>query len=48
MKNPAEVRPPAGDCLFIALRVEMSRDRTSFALFDEVPLDLSHSTAIGN
>ena len=47
MKNPLEVRPPGGNCLFIVLRVEMSGDYVPFASLD-VPLNLCHSPAIGN
>ena len=46
MKDPVEVRPPGSDRLFIFFRVEKSRDRTSLAPLDDVPLDLSHSPAI--
>ena len=43
MNNPVEVRPPGGDCLFIVLRVILSRDHIPFPPLDDVPLDLVHS-----
>jgi len=43
MEDPVEVQPPAGNCLFIVLRVEMSRDYVSFTPLDDAPLNLSHS-----
>jgi hypothetical protein len=46
MKDPVEVRPPGGDRLFVALRMEKSRDRISFTPLDDLPLDLCHSPAI--
>ena len=41
-KNPVEVRPPVGDCLFIVLRVITSRDHVPFTPLNDVPLDLVH------
>ena len=47
VKDPVEVQPPGGDCLFVALRVEKTTDRISFApALDDVPLDLGHSPAV--
>ena len=46
VKDPVELQLPARDRLFVGLRVEMSRDRTSFLPIDDVPVDLGHSPAI--
>ena len=43
MEDPVEVQPPAGNRLFIVLRVEMSGDYASFAPLDDTPLNLGHS-----
>lgn len=40
VKDPEEVKPPSGDRIFIALRVEKSRGDTPFPLLDNVFLDL--------
>jgi len=45
MKNPIEVQPPSSNRLFV-VRVEKSRDRIPFTLFDDFPLDLGHSPAV--
>ena len=45
-KNPVEVLPPSGDRLLVILRVQKSRDCTSFAHLDDLPLDLGQSPAI--
>jgi len=46
MKDPVQVQPPGGNCLFIVLRVEMSRDHIPFAPVDDAPPNLGHSPAI--
>jgi len=46
MKDPVEIQPPAGNRLFIVLRVEMSRDYVPFTPLDYAPLNLGHSPAI--
>jgi hypothetical protein len=46
MKNLVELQPPGSDRLVVTLLVEMSRDRVSFTPFDNVPLDLDHSSVI--
>ena len=46
MKDPVEVQPPAGDLIFIVLRVEVSRDPISLALLDNVHLNLGHGSVI--
>ena len=48
MENPTEVRPPGGDRIFIVLRVEKPRGHISFALLDDLSLDLRHGPAIEN
>jgi len=40
------VRPPGGDHLFVNLRVEELRDRTSFTLLGDLPLHLIHGSVI--
>ena len=45
MEDPVEVQPPAGNRLFIVLRVEMSRDHIPFTPPDDAPLNLGHSPA---
>ena len=46
VKDPVEILPPTRNHIFVPLRVEGSRDRTSFTLVDDLPLDLGHSPAI--
>ena len=46
VEDSVEVQPPGRDRPLIVLRVENSRDRTSFTPLDDAPLDLSHSPAI--
>jgi hypothetical protein len=46
LKNLVEVRPPGGDCLFITLRVETSRDHTPLGPPHELPLDIRHNPGI--
>jgi len=46
MKDPAEFQPPSGDRLFVVLRVEKSRHRTSFTPLDNVLLYLGHRPGI--
>ena len=48
MKDPVEVQPPGGNCLFIILRVEMSRDYVPFTPLDDAPPNLGHGPAIEN
>jgi len=45
MKDPVEVLPPAGNCLFIVLRVEISREYVPFTPLGDAPLNLGHSPA---
>ena len=47
MKDSIEVQLPGSNILFVVLRVEESRNRTSFTLRDNFSLNLSHSPAIG-
>ena len=47
MKDPVEVRLPGGDFLLVILRVEKSRGWVSPVLFDDLTLDLCHSSALG-
>ena len=44
--NPAQIRPPAGDYIFIVLRVETARERVPFAPLDDPFLDRSHGPVI--
>ena len=44
LKNPVEVRSPGCDLLFVVLRVEVLRNRASFALLDDLPFDLRHGS----
>jgi len=46
MKYPVEVRPPGSDFLFVVLCMDMSGNRVSLALLDDLPLDLPHSPEI--
>ena len=46
VKNTVKLQPPGSDCLFIILRVVMSRDRVPFTSLNNVPLDLVHSSTI--
>lgn len=46
-KDPTQVLHPVSNGLIVALSVEKSRDRVSSAPFDDVPLDLGHSPAVG-
>ena len=46
MKDPVEIQPPGGDFLLVVLCVEMSRNYISFALFDDILLDLRYSSEI--
>ena len=47
MKNPIEIQLPGSNCLFIVLGMEESRDGIPSALLDDLPLNLAHSSAIG-
>jgi len=47
-EDPVEVQPPGSDSLTVILLVKTSRDRILFTPFDDVLLDLDHSTAIEN
>ena len=44
--HPFELRPPRRNLVFIAFRKEMSRKHISFAVLDDLPLDLRHSPEI--
>jgi hypothetical protein len=46
MKDPIQVRPPPRYLFLVVLRVDKSRDRISFALLDDVPLDRRHGSAV--
>jgi len=46
MKDPDQVQPPGGDCFFVVLCVENSRDCIPFTLLDDVPLDTRDSPGI--
>ena len=46
VKDPSEVLPPTRNHIFVDLRMENSRDHISFALVDDLPLDLGHSPAV--
>ena len=46
VKDPVEVLPPGHNHVFVGLRMEDSRNRMSFALVDDLPLNLGHSPAI--
>lgn len=46
MEDPIEVLLPTSDRIFVAPCAENSRDRASFTLFDDIPLNLSHSSAM--
>ena len=47
LKDPVEVQPPCSNLVFIVLCVQMSRNHVSFALLDDLPLDLRHSPEVG-
>ena len=46
LKDILEVQPPAGDRLFIFLRVEMPTDHVPFTPLAELPLDIRYGPAI--
>ena len=46
MKDPVEIQPPGRDRLLVVLCVEHPGDPISFTPLHNVPLDLSHSSAI--
>ena len=46
MKDPIEVLLPSGNRIFVVLRAEESRGRMPFALLDDLPLDLGHSSGV--
>ena len=46
VEDPIEVPPPSGDCIFVSLRMEETRDRTAFALLDNFLLNRGHGPAI--
>jgi hypothetical protein len=46
VKDPVEIQLPAGNLLFIVLRVEESRDRISSTLLDNLRLYLGNGSAI--
>ena len=46
VKNPREILLPSRNLILIALRAEKSRDRISFALFDDLALDFGHGSVI--
>ena len=48
VKDPVQVQLPGGDCLFVVLRMEKSRDRIPLALFFRLSLNLSHSPVTGS
>jgi len=43
LKNLVKVRPPGGDHFLVGLCMQMSRNRTSFSLFHDIPFDLRYS-----
>lgn len=45
-EDPGQVLLPGNDSIFIRLRMEESRGRTSFTLLDDLLLDLGHGSAI--
>jgi hypothetical protein len=47
LRNPIEVLSPSSNRIFVALRVEDSKDRVSFTPFDDLPLDLGQSPVVG-
>ena len=46
VKDPSEVLPPTRNRIFVDLRMEDPRDRMSFTLVNDLPLDLGHSPAV--
>ena len=46
VKDPIEVQLPGSDRLFVVLCVKESRDRISFTLLDDLPLNLADSPVI--
>ena len=46
MKDPVEARLPSDDRIFVALRVEGSRDHIPLTLLDHLPMDLGNGPAI--
>jgi len=46
LKNILEAQPPAGDRLFIFLRVEIPIDHVPFTPLGELPLNIRYSPAI--
>ena len=46
LKDPVELRPPAGDCFFIILCTEVSGNRISSTLLNNFSLDLRHRPAV--
>ena len=46
VEDSDEFQPPGGNCLFIVLRVEMSREYVPFTPLDDAPLNIGHSPTI--
>ena len=46
LKDPGEVPVPTRDRIFVRLRMQTTRDRMPFTLFDDLLLDLGHRPAI--
>ena len=45
-KYPGEVQTPGSDLFLVILRMQMSGNRISLSLLDDVPLHLRHSSRI--
>ena len=46
VNDPIKLRSPGGNCVFVFLRVENTRDKISFVRFNGTPLNLRHGPAI--
>ena len=46
MKDPVQAPLPSDDRIFVALRVEGSRDHIPLTLLDDLPMDLANGPAI--
>ena len=46
VEDPIEIPSPSGNCIFVVPGMEASRDRVTFSLCDNLPLDLPHGSVI--
>ena len=48
LKNPLQVHPPGGNCLFVFLRVEMPRDCIPSSPLDDLLPNICHDSTVGS